>query len=221
MEQDRRIWFEMSGAAGLSGLPEGRPSGAVTGREPTLQKLVDSDDVEHYLTTFERIAGAYKWPTATWSLKLAPMLTGKAQAAYASLDAETASDFAKVREAILRRYNINEETFRQRFRTTKKKQDEGYIELEVRLRDSFNRWTHAESATKEQICDLVILEQLLSSMTPELQVWVRERKPKTAAQAGELADDYVLARKAAAREDDRKRCHNCRQVGHLARDCPE
>ncbi len=33
MEQDRRTWFEMSEAAGLSGLPEGRPSGAVTATE--------------------------------------------------------------------------------------------------------------------------------------------------------------------------------------------
>ncbi len=72
---------------------------------------MDSEDVEHYLTTFKRIAGAYKWPTTTWSLNLAPIMTGKAQAAYASLDAETASDFTKVREAILWRYNINKETF--------------------------------------------------------------------------------------------------------------
>lgn len=48
-----------------------------------------------------------------------------------------------------------------------------------------------------EICDTLVMEQLLGSMPAELQVWIRERKPKSTREAGELTDDYVLARKAA------------------------
>ena len=38
------------------------------------------------------------------------------------------------------------------------------------------------------------MEQLLNSMPVVVQVWVAERKPKTVAEAGRLADGYAEAR---------------------------
>ena len=84
---------------------------------------------------FERVANAYKWLDDVWVLRLASLLTGKAQAAYANMDAAKSKEFKEVKQAILKRYNINEETYRQRFRNTKKKIDESYVETEVRLKD--------------------------------------------------------------------------------------
>ena len=46
-----------------------------------------------------------------WSFKLAPQLTGKAQQAYAALQPDEAKTYEMVKVAILRRYNINEETY--------------------------------------------------------------------------------------------------------------
>jgi len=60
--------------------------------QPKLQRLSESDDVEHFLTTFERLAQAYQWPPDMWVLNLAPLLTGKAQLAYASMDMEKARE---------------------------------------------------------------------------------------------------------------------------------
>ena len=84
---------------------------------------------------FERVANAYKWLDDVWVLRLASLLTGKSQAAYANMDAAKSKEFKEVKQAILKRYNINEETYRQRFRNTKKKIDESYVETEVRLKD--------------------------------------------------------------------------------------
>ena len=62
-------------------------------------------------------------------------------------------------------------------------------------------------------------------------MWVRERKPKTAAEAGQLAEDYVQACQSGTTTAPRRgvkwrqeavkprRCHTCNTVGHLARDC--
>jgi len=72
-----------------------------------LTKLTDSDDIESYLTTFERMMTAYNVPNSRWAFKLAPQLSGKAQKAYAAMESEQATDYAQVKEAILRRYDIN------------------------------------------------------------------------------------------------------------------
>lgn len=47
-------------------------------QEPRMQQLCESDDIEHYLTTFERIAEVCRWPRGDWAIRLIQLLTGKA-----------------------------------------------------------------------------------------------------------------------------------------------
>ena len=82
--------------------------------------------MEAYLTTFERVMQAYEVAPERWAYKLAPQLTGRAQQAYAAMPAEEAGDYEALKIAILRRYDICEETYRQRFRGAERKEDETY-----------------------------------------------------------------------------------------------
>ena len=86
--------------------------GRSTAEPIKLTRLTDADDIESYLTTFERIMAANEVSRERWSFQLAPHLTGKAQQAYAALPPEDAKTYDMVKEAILRRYDINEETYR-------------------------------------------------------------------------------------------------------------
>ena len=104
-----------------------------------LTKLTDEDDIESYLTTFERITAANEVNKERWSFQLAPHLTGKAQQAYAALPTDEAKDYDTLKEAILRRYDINEETYRQQFRK-QPKEGEPPQELITRLKDLATRW---------------------------------------------------------------------------------
>ena len=191
-----------------------------------LTKLSDADDVEAYLTTFERMMKVYEIEDNKWAFRLAPLLTGRAQQAYAALNADDAQNYNRVKEAILRRYDISEETYRQRFRSTTRKEGEAYSELAIRLQDLFVKWT-TECKTVAEVREKMVVEQLLNTMPNELRIWVGERKPKTSTETGRLADDYLQARR---REDsgsgwpgksrqEARRCNNCGQVGHLARSC--
>ena len=92
-----------------------------------LTKLSEADDVEAYLTTFERMMTAFEVQKERWVFKLAPYLTGKEQQAYAAMAAEDAGEYEYLKAAILKRYNINEETYRVRFRAVARKPEEGYI----------------------------------------------------------------------------------------------
>ena len=58
-----------------------------------LTKLADGDDIEAYLTVFERVMASQEIPEERWSFMLAPQLTGKAQQAYAALSATSAGKY--------------------------------------------------------------------------------------------------------------------------------
>ena len=64
--------------------------------------------------------------------------------------------------------------------------------------------------TVELVKEAIIQEQPLNTLTPAIGVWVKERKPKTALEAGQLADDYMEARKQTIRMTNqgalRRRC---------------
>ena len=103
-------------------------------------KLTDRDDIEAYLTTFERLMTAYNIPRNKWIFKLAPQLTGKAQQAYAALTTEDALIYNTVKAAILRRYDITEETYLQRFQSAVRSNEETHWDLAIRLGDLATKW---------------------------------------------------------------------------------
>lgn len=100
-----------------------------------LTKLGTMDDIEAYLTTFERMMVAYEVPKKRWAFMLVPQLMGKAQQAYAAMDMALSADYDEVKAAVIRRYGINEEAYRQRFRSAERKEDETHRELAIRLGD--------------------------------------------------------------------------------------
>lgn len=201
----------------------GRPlSPSVTGRrylsethgtgqfkEPRLEKLSESDDIEHFLITFERIAAVCRWPKEDWAFHLIPLLTGKARAAYVHMDVEDSLEYEEVKSAILKKYDINQETYRQQFRSLDVEPNESPKELYVRLRELYGKWIQPKCRSVEEVGEILILEQYLRMLSPELQVWIREHDAKTAAQAATLADVFVAARKRSqwawkASRDDRR-----------------
>ena len=67
-----------------------------------MQKLNATDNVEHFLSTFERIATQQEWPKEVWATQLAGLLIGKAMAVYAALTPKDALLYDKVKEGILK-----------------------------------------------------------------------------------------------------------------------
>ena len=168
-----------------------------------LTKLAETDDVEAFLTTFERVMTLGRVPEGTWTLHLAPQLSGKALQAYAATSTADAAVYAKVKEAILRRYEISEETYRQRFRGERKRSGEAYSELTTRLYDLAKKWL-GSCGSGEEVVEKLVVEQLLVTMPADLRVWLAERKPGKGADAGRLADDYVQARRHVRTKPDSK-----------------
>lgn len=111
-----------------------------TGRgwgQAAVPRLEEGDDIEQYLTTFKRLAAAYQWPEDDWAVRLIPHLTWKARAAYVAMAAEDTFDYKKVKEAILAKYEIDEEVYRQRFREPDIRPHENPREFFNRFKDLY------------------------------------------------------------------------------------
>lgn len=209
-------------------------------RMPTLQ---EGEDVENYLRRYERLAKSWGWPEVEWACRLVPLLSGKALEAYLAMDEDRADVYEDLREALLEKFDISTESYRQRFRQTVTPAGETPTETYNRLKGLYRRWVQPERSTKAEIGEVIILEQLLRVLPYEVRTWVKEHEPMDGLGAARLATQYLNAHRGqthtratanrGAKHTDKgdegtvsfvpnKKlvCFYCQQEGHKASNCP-
>ena len=75
------------------------------------------------------------------------------------------------------------ETFRCHFRQFRYQEVAGPEEALSRLRELCCRWLRPEVHSKEQILELLVLEQFLTILPQEIQAWVRKHCPQSGEEA--------------------------------------
>ncbi|XP_067659772.1 uncharacterized protein [Haliotis asinina] len=176
-----------NGTLSLSGKP----------KMPKMPPFEDQkDNIDAYFHRFERIARTQAWPESQWAAYLSTLLNGKALEVYSRLDQNDAEKYEEVKAALLKRYDMTEDGFHQRFRTGKIETGETFSQFVVRIENYFTRWIELSSTEKtfEGVKDLLLREQILNSTGRDLSIFLRERKPKTAMEMAKLAEQFVEAR---------------------------
>ena len=107
---------------------------------------------------------------------LSALLKGHALEVYSRLPVK----YDLLKEALLKRFNLTEEGFKRKFRTTKHETNEAPLQFVSRLENYLVRWIDLANVEKdfEGLKDLIEKEQYLESCSVQLAVFVRERKPK-------------------------------------------
>ncbi|XP_054832515.1 zinc finger and SCAN domain-containing protein 12-like [Eublepharis macularius] len=151
------------------------------------------DDTKAFLASFEQVAKACQWPREEWVARLLPALNGEPQQAFGSLEARDKEDYGKVKAAILRGEANRMETLRQHFRQFRSREVEDPRRIYSQLQELCHQWLRPDRHSKEQILELLILEQFLAILPPELQSWIRASGPENCTQAAALAEDFLMS----------------------------
>ncbi|XP_026541915.1 zinc finger and SCAN domain-containing protein 2-like [Notechis scutatus] len=171
-------------ASGMEGRSPSQPGHAPF---PASQRWDD-----FFLTSIEKAVNTHP---GKWMSQLIPGLENEGGA----FEDKEVGDYGKVKAAILRVDAISTEVQRQHFRRFLYREVDGPREACSRLWFLCHRWLKPERHTKEQILELLILEQFLAILPLEIQGWVKDSCPETCAQAVTLAENFLLSQQEVER----------------------
>ncbi|XP_077987486.1 uncharacterized protein LOC144442090 [Glandiceps talaboti] len=156
----------------------------------------NNDDMDSYLYRFEKFAESQGWPKPGWATSLSALLSGKALTVYASMMINDAMDYDKLKESLLKRYQLNEEGLRVKFRNSRLEGHETATAFAGRLEHYFDRWTALAKVENkyEKLKDMLVREQFLSCCDKDLSLFLREREIANINDMTEYADRFREAR---------------------------
>ncbi|KAF7237342.1 Zinc finger and SCAN domain-containing protein 12 [Varanus komodoensis] len=142
-----------------------------------------------------------KWLTVEWGTPQKPVAMAENQPAPSESDHVGAwqGREEEEEEALCLREALGAEAQRRQFRCFCYPEAGGLREVYGHLRELCHRWLKPESHSKEQILELVILEQFLTLLPPETQNWVREQDPETCGHVIALVEDFLMRQREVER----------------------
>ena len=96
-----------------------------------------------------------------------------------------------VKTGLLKRYNLTEEGFQERFRKCRPEQGERLSQFKTRIVGYLQRRLELAEKDKTNACDvlgLIIQEQLMTTCSKDLKIFVKERKPKSVDELMQTAE---------------------------------
>ncbi|XP_060094031.1 zinc finger protein 397-like [Heteronotia binoei] len=139
------------------------------------------DTTKTSLPAVERAA----YPGREVATQLLPTVSGEAEPDSLRLDYRGAHEDHLERDAAAL------EKLRRNFRQFRYWEAEGPRKVCGQLWYLCHRWLKPEKRNKEQILELLILEQFLAILPPEMQSWMERNGPGTCAQAVALAEEFL------------------------------
>ena len=195
-----------------------------------------TDKIDSYLQRFERYAKANHWDENEWATSLSALLSGKALDVNSRLSDDDAVDYYQLKTAILKRYNLTEEEYREKFRRCKPENDESPDQFKFRLKTYLEKWIELSGIenTFEGLRDLIIKEQVIKACPKDLGIHLEERAPSNMEELAKFAQQYLKARGLKLSDLNKKTsetskeelkmnrpevnnvCFHCKKPGHRA-----
>ena len=152
-------------------------------------------EVDKYFLNFEKIAENLKWPKEHWTLLLQSVVIGKAREIYIQLSFEQSSDYDKVKEVILKAYELVPEAYRQKFRNCRKENDQTHVEFARTKEQLFDRWCSLKKIDSDYQ-KLMLVEEFKRCIKSDVMS-LDEKEVETLEKAACSKDDYTLTHKVS------------------------
>ena len=159
-----------------------------------------------------------------------------------------ASDYDKLKKALLTRYNYTEDGYRKRFREATPETEETPDQFVIRLKNYLAKWLELSGSSPQNfdaLVDLIVKEQFINACSEDLAIYLLERGPKDLVELTTWAQKYLIAHKeqlgkskatVQPRRADQKKttqskpdslqgrqrllqCYRCRGFGHRQSEC--
>ena len=146
---------------------------AAHARDPKLPHFDESKDkMDSYLSRFEKYATANEWKKSVWAAYLSALLKGRALDVYDRLSVDDAADYEKLKEALLKNFDMTERGFRKKFRFKRPEKSETFIQFSSSLGSYLNKLLKMAKIEEsyEAVCDFFARDQFLDSCSRELYV---------------------------------------------------
>ena len=136
---------------------------------------------------------------------LQAVLTGKAQVAYSSMSAEESASYDKVKQAILKVYELVPEAYRQKFRDLRKIQGQTYMDFAKQKERLFEEWCKSKDVSEfDSLRELLLLEEFKNCVPLEIKTHLEEVQVESLGNAAKFADEYILTHKNFGKSDPKK-----------------
>ncbi|XP_066469258.1 zinc finger protein 721-like [Tiliqua scincoides] len=163
--------------------------------------LVPRNESESVLSPVEEMPGTDLQSKPERATQLLPDASKDDPVSANSVLANNKTGCRKVKEEILDEGSASFDAERRCFRQFCYQEAEGPREVCRVLQELCHQWLQPERKTKDQILELVVLEQLLTILPEEMQSWVRDGHPETCFQAVTLAEDFLQKQQVCERRD--------------------
>ena len=158
-----------------------------------------------------------------------------------------ASDYDKLKKALLKRYNYTEDGYRKRFREATPETEETPDQFVIRLKNYLAKWLELSGSSPQNFDALVdlIVKEFINACSEDLAMYLLERGPKDLVELTTWAQKYLIAHKeqlgkskatVQPRRVDQKKttqskpdssqgrqrslqCYRCRGFGHRQSEC--
>ena len=156
-------------------------------------------EVDKYFLHFEKVAENLKWPREHWTLLLQSVVIGKAREIYTQLSIEQSSYYDKVKELILKAYELVPEAYRQKFRDCRKEPNQTHVEFARIKEQLFDRLCYSKKvgSDHEKLRQLMLVEDTKWCINSDVSAFLNEKEVENLDVAARLADDYSLTHKTS------------------------
>lgn len=154
-------------------------------------KMESGDDLEAFLLEYECAVESSQLPKDKWATQLLPFLAGEARDICQSLLPGITDDYDSLKDAILSRMGVTEESCRKKFRSLTFTTGVKPRTVANRLRDWGKRWLKPESRSSAEILEIVIVEQFIDILPEGAMKWLRHHQVQSLEQAVQLIEGYL------------------------------
>ena len=211
----------------------------------------DKTRIKEFFVAFEKLDDKLQWEESLQTVLLQTKCIGKAQDAINALDADQCKSYDTMKKHILNAYELVPESYRAKFRSLTRINDETYVEFAQKKSKTFQRWLDSRNIDGDfdKLKNLVLVEEFKKQLPTEIRTHLNDLDIHDLKTCAVKADEFALSHKLFAhsnrtaqrqnhagkwngtpphQSDANKsnnlsnvQCFSCKNFGHYKNTCPQ